>query len=71
MGCLSTEAASCLFTIVNEVLSPDLNRCVTIFGSVARVKGIDTCGLIVLEQSLIDSVSEVPSDGHLEGHLLV
>lgn len=69
-GGLGTEAASGLVTEVNEVLTPDLHWCVTILGSITRVERIDVRWLIVCEEGLVDSVSEVARDRHLEMHLL-
>ena len=69
MGRLGTETTSGLLTIVDEVLTPNLDGSVTILGSVTGVERIDLGWLIVSEKGLIDAIAEVTSDRDLEADM--
>lgn len=56
---LGTEAAPRLIAEIEEVVTPDLNRRVTILGSIPRIEGVDAGLGVVSEDSLIDAVGEV------------
>ena len=65
---LGTEAASCFFAKINEILTPNLDGSVSILRAVSRVEGIDPSRLIIGEQSFIDTILEISSDRDLESY---
>ena len=71
VGRLGTEATSGLLAVVDEILTPNLDGGVTIFGAVSGIECVDTGKLIVVEASLVNAVGEITSDGDLDRNLFV
>ena len=68
VGGLCTEATPRFISEVDEVLTPDLDGRVAILGAVSRVEGKDPGRLVVLEESLIDTVIEIAGHRYLDRH---
>lgn len=61
-----TEVAASIFVEVEEVLSPDLDVCFAIFGTVVRIDRVDSSGLVVSERLTVIGISEVSSYRNLQ-----
>ena len=69
--CLRTKSTPGFFPVVNEVLTPDLNRCVTILGAVSGIESVNVGQFVVAKNCLIDAIGEVTGDGDFESDLFV